>query len=255
MDRRGGLGAALLALGGAACLMTPGLRFGGALLLSAAAFVLLLGWLGRLSRRRRWARWARRALLGLFGVGLALFAALEAAVIHGARTEDVPPGVSCVLILGAGVNGTEPSLILETRLEAALSFLEERPEAMVIVSGGQGAGEDISEAACMARWLTARGVAEERILPEDRSTNTRENFAYSTALMESAGLASPAGFAFVTSDFHVARAKVLAGGAGVYGIAASLPPGPYYMALRVNYFTREAFALAKEGIVAVLQVL
>ena len=109
------LTAACAALGGL-CAAVPGLRFGALLLLCAAAFCAALALLSRLAETRRWAKVCRTALLALFCAGFALFAVLEAMVISGADGDADDTPVSCVVILGAGVNGTQPSLMLWTKI-------------------------------------------------------------------------------------------------------------------------------------------
>ena len=247
MKKRSGKGTAIFA---ALCLLAalllrvvPGMAFSARLAACAAAGFALLSALSAL-KRRRWARLARRIVLLLIAAGLSFFAVMEGLVISGAHA-DPPQDVSCVIVLGAGVNGTEPSRILASRLRAALAFLEERPEIPVIVSGGQGEGEAVTEAACMARWLTEHGVAPERILEEDRSANTAENFRYSFRLMEEQGIDTAESFAVVTSNFHLFRARRLADAPQMCSVAATLPRGVYNAGLQLNYFVREAFALAK----------
>ena len=235
--------AACAALGGV-CGVVPGLRFGALLLLCAAVFCTVLALLSRLAPTRRWAKTCRTALLALFCAGLALFLALEAMVISGADGDADGAPVRCVVILGAGVNGTQPSLMLWSRLNAALDYVADRPDVPIIVSGGRGRGEEISEAECMYRWLTAHGIAPERVWKEERATSTRTNFEYSMALMAERGVSGD--FAYVTNDYHVYRAGRLAGTPLAHGVAARLPRNPYYDVLQVNYFVREAFALANE---------
>ena len=231
--------AALLAAGGFAVLGVPGMRFSAFLLLCFAVFCAALAMLDKFPR-------LRRVLLALFCVGLLGFAVLEALVVSGAHGNVEGKDVSCVVILGAGVNGTQPSLMLRARLDAALDFLADRPDVPVIVSGCQGSGEDITEAECMYRYLVARGIDAGRVWKEERATSTRTNFAYSMELLASRGLDPSAPFAYVTNDFHVYRAGVASGVPWAYGVAAKLPRNSYYDALEINYFVREAFALANE---------
>jgi uncharacterized SAM-binding protein YcdF (DUF218 family) len=233
--------AVICAACGFTVLAVPGLRFSALLLLCLAAFCAALAVLGRLGKRR-----ARRVLLALFGAGFVCFAVLEALVVSGADGDGGGERVSCVVVLGAGVNGTEPSLMLCTRLDAALAYLAGQGDIPVIVSGCQGNGEDISEAECMYRYLTARGVAPERVWKEERATSTRTNFTCSRALMAARGIEPTAPFAYVTNDYHVYRAGVVAGVPQARGVAAKLPRSLYFDALEVNYFIREAFALANE---------
>ena len=154
--------------------------------------------------------------------------------------------MSCVIVLGAGVNGTEPSLMLWSRLDAALAYVRSRPDVPIIVTGSQGQGEDISEAECMYRWLTARGVDPARVWKEEEATSTRTNFERSYDLMAERGVDLSRDFAFVTNDYHICRAKLLAGLPQARGVAATLPRGAYYDVLTLNYYVREAFALANE---------
>lgn len=217
-------------------------RFTGFLLCCAAAalaaFALLTRWKGRC----RWALWLRRVFLALLAAGFAFFAVLEVWVISWARTDDETP-VTAIIVLGAGVNGTQPSLSLRTRLEAALAYAQDRPEVPVIVSGSRGPGEDISEARCMADWLTARGVEADRIWLEEQADNTRENIRYSMALLAERGFDTTANIAVVSSDYHLCRASLHMPG-NLVPVAARMPVR--YWPITLNYFVREAFAIAAE---------
>lgn len=238
--------AAILAVLGTVCLSVRGVRFTGYLCWGAALYAIAYAVLDRLAAEKKWAKHGARALLVLLCAGLALFLYMEGRVIAGARDDAAVKDVSCVIVLGAGVDGTVPSLSLRTRLDAALDYVADKPELPIVVSGGQGAGEEITEAECMARWLIAHGIDEERILREERSTNTRENFRYSLELLSENGVDVSRGVAFVTSDYHIARSKLLSGLPRAYGVAAHMPRSAYYDALEVNYYVREAFGLAYE---------
>lgn len=213
-------------------------RFTGFLLCCAAAALVLFALLTRWKERRRWALWLRRVLLGLLAAGFALFAALEVRVLSWARTDGETP-VAAVIVLGAGVNGRTPSLSLLTRLEAALAYVEDKPDIPVVVSGSQGQGEEISEARCMADWLIANGVDRSRVLLEEQADNTEENIRYSLELLEERGIAG--GLAVVSSDYHLCRAAMYLGG-DMVPVAARMPAR--YWPLTVNYYIREAFGLA-----------
>ena len=105
----------------------------------------------------RW-RWVRRTFALCLAAVAAALAVIEAAVIARGRSDLSALPAKAVIVLGAGVNGTQPSLSLRTRLDAALAYLERWPEVPVVLTGGQGYGERISEAQCMYDYLTARGV-------------------------------------------------------------------------------------------------
>lgn len=217
------------------------MRFTAFLLLCAAALSLVWGFL-EAQRARKPFRIARRVLAVCLAVGFGLFAVLEIQVIRCART-DTEREVSAVVVLGAGVNGTEPSLSLLVRLEAALEYIQDKPDISIVVTGSQGPGEDISEARCMADWLASHGVAEERILLEEQADNTEENIRFSKDLLAEQGIDLTGSIAVVSSDYHLYRASLYWGGPGFVPVAAHMTG--QYLPLTINYYIREAFAAAK----------
>lgn len=182
--------------------------------------------------RIKWLRICASILLVLiFG----FFAAVECLVISG-MDDDGEPGLDYIIVLGAQVKGTRPSLALRWRIDRAYEYLTENPDTLAVVSGGQGQGEDISEAECMKRELVSRGIPEDRILIEDKSTSTKENIKYSLKIIGQ----SDAKIGIVTNNFHVWRAVKIArraGADGAVGIAA-----PFRNALIFHYMAREFFS-------------
>lgn len=237
--------AALCALLGAGMVFVfTSVRFTGFLFICAAGALVILALLTHW-KKRRWALWLRRVFLGLLAVGFAFFAVLECRVVSAARTDDAP--AAALIVFGAGVNGTRPSLTLESRLEAALAYIRIQDgrglDMPVVVTGARGRGEEISEARCMADWLTARGVDPERIWLEEQATNTEENVRYSMDLLSEHGVDTTADIAFCTSDYHMCRAMYLRGYPYVVPVSAKLPAR--YWPLTLNYYIREAFAMAE----------
>ena len=237
------LGAVLVPLGLAVRAAYSPVRFTGFLLVCAGLASALWAGLALWSRRSAWGRWAKRAFLLLLAAGTVLFAALEVWVVSWAKTDSQTP-VGAVVVLGAGVNGATPSLSLTTRLEAALDYLAGRPDIPVVVTGARGPGEDITEARCMADWLIAHGVDPGRILLEEQARDTAENMAFSREMLAQAGVDPDAKVALVTSDYHLCRAAGLWGRESAVPVAARMP-GRFWP-LTVNYYIREAFALAAE---------
>ncbi|MDE7262975.1 MAG: YdcF family protein [Oscillospiraceae bacterium] len=236
------LAAACLLLGMLLRFVYTAVRFTGFLFLCAAAILVIFALLTRWKEKRRWALLLRRALLAFLAVGFAFFAALEVRVISWARTDNETP-VTAIIVLGAGVNGTEPSLSLRTRLETALAYAQERPDVPIIVSGSQGKGEFISEAQCMSNWLAGRGVPPERIWLEEQADNTKENIAYSLAMLSERGMDPAGSIAVVSSDYHLCRASMYMAG-NMVPVAAHMPVR--YFLLTLNYYVREAFGVAAE---------
>ena len=182
----------------------------------------------------------RIALAALLILGLAVFGVIEAPIIRDART-DAPDDVEYLVVLGAGLHGDVPSLSLTDRLNAALDWLEAHPDCVAVVSGGQGSGETMTEGEAMEVWLEARGVASERIIVEDAATSTWENLENSFALIRERGGEPDGNTAIVTSEYHLYRAKAMAGKLGVecYGVAGRTS----WPTLALNYFIREGFAV------------
>lgn len=227
-------------LAAALAMLGMGYRPVRALCLCLAALLLVPVTLEVLKKRGK--KRAYRALLCLFCVAITVFLALEFQITGYDETDTETP-VSAVVILGAGVNGTEPSLSLAVRLAAALDYLGDKPEIPIVVTGGQGGGEDITEAQCMADWLTAHGVAENRIYLEEQATNTRENIEFSMDVLERIGIDTTGSIAVVTADYHLYRAHLYWGIPWMVPVAAKMPAS--YWPLTLNYYIREAFAVAK----------
>lgn len=230
-----------LVLGALMLTVYTAVRFTGFLFCCAAAALMVFALLTRWKERHRWALWARRVFLALLAAGFAFFAVLEVWVISWARTDTETP-VTAVIVLGAGVNGTVPSLSLQVRLEAALAYVRDKPDLPIIVSGSRGQGEDISEARCMADWLIDRGIEPERVWLEEQADNTQENIGYSLAMLAERGMDPAAAIAVVTSDYHLCRASMYMTG-NMAPVAAALPVR--YLPLTVNYYIREAFGVAE----------
>ena len=245
-----GAAAALLALAGAA-LMTVrpwGMRFSGFLLAGLAAVLVMALLLDRWAAASKTGRLCRRVFQTALTLALVSLICIESYVINIGRSDLSALPADAVVVLGAGVNGTQPSLSLYTRLTVALDYLEENPDVPVVLTGGRGYGEEITEAQCMYDWLTARGVDPARLILEEQAGNTAENFAFSKELLEEQGI-DPAedSVAVVTNDFHIARSRRIAVRQG-YGHAFCVPAELPWLHLEVNYYLREAFAMVKTWI-------
>jgi uncharacterized SAM-binding protein YcdF (DUF218 family) len=150
--------------------------------------------------------------------------------------------IDYVIVLGAGLRGTELSQTLRLRLDRSLDIINSRADIPIILSGGQGPGEDISEAEAMRNYLLRHGVSDDRIILEDKSTSTEENIRFSMDLAAEQGILKPK-LLLVTSDYHMYRAKWIARqlGSDAYGLSSE---SPFY--LKLNYMLREYFALTKD---------
>ena len=148
-----------------------------------------------------------------------------------------------LIVLGAGIVGETPSLILQARLEAALVYYQQNPDVIIVVSGGQGPREDITEALAMERYLTAHGVPLESILKEEASTSTWENLLLSKQILDE-HFDGTYTAAILTNDFHIFRAGILAKRTGLDGTTHVHAKIPRYT-VPANYL-REAIAVLIE---------
>ena len=131
--------AAACAVLGATCRAVPGVRFAGLLGWCLTALLIVFAMLEQY-KEHAWAKRGKRVLLALVCLGLVAFGYLESLVIRGAHTDGRAEDAQCVVILGAGVNGTTPSLMLSSRLQAALDFIADKPDIPIICSVGHAVG-------------------------------------------------------------------------------------------------------------------
>ncbi len=145
-----------------------------------------------------------------------------------------------VIILGCQVRGKTPSLMLYDRMNAAIEYLNENPKSAVICSGGQGSGEEISEAEAMKTYLLKKGIEKERIFVEDKSLNTNENIAFSKEVIKKNDL-NPS-VAVATDGFHQFRANRFCKNNGLDNTAVCCKTRWYFTA---SYYSREVLAVIK----------
>lgn len=151
--------------------------------------------------------------------------------------------VKCIIVLGSGLQGDQVSPTLRNRLDTCLKYLKTYPDTNIIVSGGQGRDESISEAEAMKRYLVSNGVDVNQIIIEDKSTNTYENMLFSKKILERKVDLDQDNILIITSDFHMFRAKLLAWRAGIpftIGICA-----PSTIDWKIYYYFREYFVVIK----------
>ena len=144
-----------------------------------------------------------------------------------------------LLVLGAQIRENKVSNNLQRRLDTALTYLRANPRTRVIVTGGRGTEELISEAAAMKAYLMEQGINLDRILAEEQSSNTIENIRFSKSLMH-----ENASIAIVTNGFHIFRTVKLARKQGLTKLYALVAPTELLMA--PHYYVREAAGVGKD---------
>lgn len=174
------------------------------------------------------------ACLALTGV-VSAFALAESKASKG--NTFTPPDV--LLILGCKVKGNEPEKTLRMRAEKAAEYLKENKNVIAIACGGiVHEDQTKSEAQAIFEILTSKGVDESRIILEDKSTTTRENFINAMKIIS--GMGEKPKVAILSSEFHLLRANLIAKKCGLEAttLAAKSPEN-----LKIKNYLRELVCL------------
>lgn len=224
----------VLCLLGSGCFAVPGYRFTGFVFFAISAVILAYRLLRLMGRKKPRAAKLLQRILTIFLCLFLLAYAITGVIIIGAGFGNTEAACDYLIVLGAGVNGTVPSLSLRERLDAACTYLRQHPQTVAILSGGRGSGEDITEAECMYRYLTAAGIPASRLIKEEQATSTQENLSYSLALMDRT---EKTRIGILSSEYHLYRAKLMAQDQGFDPIL--IPAETTWLTLRMNYYMRE----------------
>jgi uncharacterized SAM-binding protein YcdF (DUF218 family) len=180
--------------------------------------------------------------VGVFLI-LALIYFMTMHILISSEIENTPvDNADYAIVLGARLYGDMPSPSLVLRLDKAVEYLRANPHTMVIVSGGQGKDESITEAEAMRRYLEKKGVLSERIIIEDKSTNTKENLEFSIEKARKNGASEESSFLIISSKYHIYRSKLLA---KRIGFEADVLPSEVPSSVKAASWIREYFALGK----------
>ena len=202
------------------------------------SYILLSVWV---RKDRKWAVIVRRIVTILLILVLMASVITVIPVLRGPK--NTGGSGEYLIVLGAGVRGTEPSEILVDRIAYAAEYLKDHPDAVCIATGGKGSDENISEAQCIYDHLTAMGIDGNRIWMEDQATSTIENFRYSIALIEEKTGKTPLSVTVLSNEFHLFRASVMADDCGLKANFVAAPTSKPL--IRISYTIREIFALWK----------
>ncbi len=188
-------------------------------------------------------------VIGVVGTGLISLLVIQG-IIVSAMFSKPQKDLDYIIILGAQVRGTEITSPLQYRLDEACTYLNENSDTVVIVSGGQGDGEAITEAQAMYEYLVKQGIENDRIILENEATNTEENIHNSMEIISQIWKqeSSPT-YGVVTNNFHTYRAVAICEKMGyqVDGISAKTNWRAF-----PNYMLREYFAIVKYKLVGAI---
>lgn len=137
-----------------------------------------------------------------------------------------------IVVLGAGIIGKKVTPLLASRIEKGIELLRYNPNAVLIMSGGQGPGESIPEGEAMAAYAVDQGVERDQLIVEQKSVSTQENLLFSKAFMEK----QKPKIIIVTTAYHVFRALILARKQGMKCVGFGAKTKWYFT---LNAFIRE----------------
>ena len=178
----------------------------------------------------------------IVALGLAVFIICQGCILTQFFSKG-EPGADYIIVLGAQMRDWGPSVVYKARLDSAVEYLNNNPETKVIVTGGQGANETVSEGEGGKTYLLEQGISEDRIIVECESTDTDQNISNALNLVE---VSDNMKIGVVTNNFHVFRGVMIAKrytDAEVTGIAAFTE----YQFLP-NNMVRETFGILKDMI-------
>ena len=169
-------------------------------------------------------------------IGLLVVGVTEALIIK-ASFGDPKEQVEYMVVLGAKVRESGPSVSLWDRIHGAADYLEAHPDTIAIVSGGQGADEPMTEAKAMYDELIALGIDPDRVWLEENATSTWENITFSLDLIEEKTGLRPEKIGVLSSEYHLFRASLLAEKCNVDFVG--IPARTSRFSQKVNHFMRE----------------
>ena len=181
----------------------------------------------------------------VFIAGVVLSIVFMTALFGYDKKTNVSYSEDAVIVLGSGIQGEEVSESLRNRLDVATRYYQQNPKVIIIVSGGQDPQETITEALAMEQYLLEQGMPAEQIIKEQMATSTRENFLYSKEMLDRQ-LGDAYKVAFISNDYHIYRAKLIAQNVGFDEITYLGSNTPWYQILPSGI--RECLAVMKQWI-------
>mgnify|MGYP000947005593 FL=1 len=181
-----------------------------------------------------------KIIVCIFSLGVVVTLALAISIYSFGKNSKGEKS-DCVIVLGCSVYGETPSPFLQWRIEEGYRLFKEGYARYIIVSGGKGPGENISEAEAMKRYLIDKGVKEKFIIKEDKSKTTMENLVNSRTIMDGRGFSKAI---IVSNKYHLKRASLMAQKVGIDASFSGVYVTPYKSHERIG-FIREIPGLLK----------
>ena len=150
----------------------------------------------------------------IFVIGICVIFSCQSFLVFYGKTDTVNKEEDVIIVLGSGIRGDKISKGLKGRLDTAIECYRQNADAIIVVSGGQGEQETITEALAMERYLIEQGIPQSAIIKEEAAESTFQNFKFSKELLDDR-FDKEYSVTFVSNDYHIYRASQLAKLAGI----------------------------------------
>ena len=217
--------------------MVPGYSFTALVCLLLVALILFYAFFPLLgSKYPKFTKITLRVCTVILCVGLLVVGITEAVIIKHSFG-DPHTEVEYMVVLGAKVRSTGPSVSLWDRIYGARDYLQAHEDVIAVVSGGQGPDEPMTEAQAMFDALVDLGIPPERIWLEEQATSTWENITFSLNLIEERTSTRPQRIGVLSSEYHLFRTSLFAKACDVEFVG--IPARTSRWGQRINHFMRE----------------
>ena len=181
-----------------------------------------------------WMRWTAGVLLTLIALWVATIGLI---LLEGSRPK--LRKADAILVLGAAQYNGKPSPVFKARLDHGITLHLQGYAPYLVLTGGVGRRDTLSEGEVARRYALHKGVSESAILVERVGVTSRESVQGAARIMQAHGLHS----ALIVSDsYHMLRVQLLARRAGIEPYCAPTPNSPIDRApqQRWHYVLRES---------------
>jgi uncharacterized SAM-binding protein YcdF (DUF218 family) len=186
------------------------------------------------TRSLRWLRWVTGVVLTVAALWVATVGLI---LLEGSRPK--LRNADAILVLGAAQWNGKPSPVFKARLDHAINLHKQGYARVLVLTGGVGRRDTLSEGEVARRYALQRGVSDSTMLVDRVGVTSAESIRAAAQLMKAHGLHS----ALIVSDsYHMLRVQMLARRAGIVPYRAPAPNSPIDRApqQRWHYVLRES---------------
>lgn len=172
---------------------------------------------------------------------LVLYVAFTFGQVWFAARQDHAHPAQAIVVLGAAQYNGRPSPVLEGRLRHVADLYRRDIAPLVVVTGGSRAGDNFTEAAASASWLSANGVPGGAVERETTGSTSYESLAATARFLAERGVTD---VVLVSDPFHAYRIGAIADEVGMDATVSPTPHSPIDGAEEWRHLVRETAAVS-----------